>query len=249
MPDRAESVDFAERWLNDAFRVIETPGGFATLDVDMTRARVTLDELRKTGAPVTFNHVIIHAAARVLAARPELHHLLAGSRRVHPERVDIGMSVAGKTQFAPVMVIEDAAGKSIEALATEVQRRIPEVQAKEAKDLASMRRWGWLIPFAWMRRLLLRWLFTRLWFRRQLSGSFQVSCLHTTDSVVPFLFNSAAALGIARVRDRVVAVGGQPVVRPMVTLTCCIDHKSWDGARAGAFLNEIQKVLDGATLE
>jgi pyruvate/2-oxoglutarate dehydrogenase complex dihydrolipoamide acyltransferase (E2) component len=244
MPDRYESVDFAERWLNDAFRVIETPGGFVQLDVDMSRQKARVAAERERGAPVTYNHVLIRAAALVLAAQRELHHVMAGTRRVYPERVDIGLSVAGKTHYAPVMVIEDVAKKSLAELGAEVQRRVPEILAKEEKDLASVRRWGWLIPFGFLRRALLRWLFTKLWFRRQLSGTFQISCMQTADLVVPFLFNSASALGVGRVHDKVVPVDGQPAVRPMVTLTCCIDHKAWDGARAATFLGEIRKLLE-----
>jgi len=249
MADREERLDHAQRWLNDAFRVIDPPGGFTTLEVDMTRALALVEKLRAGGVRATYNHLVARATAVVLARRPELNQMVAGIRRLHPERVDIGLSVAGSTNFAPVMVLEDAGHKPLRALAEEIVRRVPEVKAKAEKDLAGMRRWGWLIPFGPLRRLILRWLYTRLWFRRRLAGTFQVSCSGLTDINVPFLFNTAAVLGAGRVRDRVVAVDGQPAVRPILTISVCIDHKAWDGVRAYRFLDQVRRVLEDDTLE
>ena len=246
--DRVERLDYAERWFGDAFREIDPPGGFASVDVDVTAAQSLVDALRKSDVPATINHVFVRAASRVLTDSPDLHVLVAGNRRLHPARVDIGLSVAGETSFAPVMVIEDAGAKSVAQLSTEVARRIPEVREKEQKDLIFMRKIGVLVPISWLRRLILRWLFRSLSFRRKLSGTFQVSCL-TTDVVVPFLFNSAAALGVGRARDRVVAVAGAPAVRPIVTITCAIDHKVWDGVRAAKLLLSIKQLVESGDLD
>jgi pyruvate/2-oxoglutarate dehydrogenase complex dihydrolipoamide acyltransferase (E2) component len=249
MPDRLERLDWAERWLGDGFRVIETPGGFGTLDIDMTRASALVDRLRARGLKATPNHLFVRACALALARHPDLHQLVAGNRRLYPERVDIGLSVAGKTSFAPVMVIEDAARKNVVAIAEEVVRRVPEVRAKEEKDLANMRRWGWLIPWGRLRRWLLRWLMGKLWFRRKLAGTFQLSVSHMMDVTVPFLFNSAGAAGMGRVREAVVPVGGQPAVRKIVTMSCSVDHKVWDGMRLWRFMDEVKKVLEEGELD
>ena len=249
MPDKIERLDWAERWLGDGFRVIEVPGGFATLDVDMTRAVSLVERLRAAGHKVTYNHLFVRAAALVLARHPEWHHLSAGTRRMLPGRVDIGLSVAGSTPFAPVMVIEDAANKKLIELADEIVRRVPEVRVKEEKDLAGMRRWGWIIPWGRLRRWLLRWLMGKVWFRRKLAGTFQVSCSQVVDLNVPFLFNSAAVLGTGRVREAVVADGGKPAVKKIVTIACCIDHKVWDGVRTWAFMTEVKKILDEGELD
>ncbi|MSP59860.1 MAG: hypothetical protein EXR72_05885 [Myxococcales bacterium] len=248
MPDRHERLDFAERWLADGFRVLEPPGGFALVEVDMTRARALLARLRESGVKATYNHIVVRAAALALARKPELHVLVAGTRRLRPERVDIGLSVAGRTNFAPVMRIEGAGEKKLPELAAEVIRRIPEVQAKEEVDLAGMRRWGWLIPLGWLRRALLGLLFSSLWFRRKLTGTFQITCL-PVDAVAPFTFTSAGCLGVGRVADRVIAVDGQPAVRPMVTLICAFDHKAWDGSRLASFSSEVKRILEEGELE
>jgi pyruvate dehydrogenase E2 component (dihydrolipoamide acetyltransferase) len=247
--DQIQALDYAERWLTDAFRVIEPAGGFTTVEVDMSRARALLDKLRATSPKATYNHLVVRAAAVALARRPDLHLLVAGTRRLRPSRVAIGLSVAGRTNFAPVMVIEDAGVKKLHTLVDEIVRRVPEVQAREEHDLAVMRRFGWLLPFAFLRRAVLRWLFRRLWFRTRLSGTFQITCVPGVDLAVPSLFNTAGCLGVGRVRDRVVAVDGAPAVRPTLLLACAIDHKAWDGVRVAAFQGELKKILEEGELE
>lgn len=49
----------------------------------------------------------------------------------------------------------------------------------------------------------------------------------------------AAILAVGGIADRVVAVEGQPAVRPMMTLTVSCDHRVADGARAALFLSDL----------
>ena len=53
----------------------------------------------------------------------------------------------------------------------------------------------------------------------------------------------AAILAVGRIADRVVPVKGMPVVWPMMTLTLSCDHRVIDGARAGAFLNDLSEAI------
>jgi pyruvate dehydrogenase E2 component (dihydrolipoamide acetyltransferase) len=247
--DRSQSLDYAERWLADAFRVMEGPGGFGAVEVDMTHTRELMERLRERGIRCTYTHIIVRAAAVVLDRHPEIHMIVAGSRRLRPDRVDIGLSVAGSSIAAPVMVIEDAASKRLPDLCEEINRRIPEVRAEESRSLAQLRRWGWLAPTRWLRRIILRVLFSRTRNRRKVAGTFQVSVVSNIDFTVPFLFLTAGALGVGAVRDRVIAVGGRPVVRPTAMLACSIDHKAWDGAACGTFLGELRGMLETEVLD
>ncbi|HTS34919.1 MAG TPA: dihydrolipoamide acetyltransferase family protein [Candidatus Solibacter sp.] len=49
----------------------------------------------------------------------------------------------------------------------------------------------------------------------------------------------AAILAAGRISERVVAIEGKPVVRPMMTLTISCDHRVADGARAANFLDDL----------
>jgi len=53
----------------------------------------------------------------------------------------------------------------------------------------------------------------------------------------------AAILAVGAISDRVVAVEGQPVVRPMMTVTISCDHRVADGARAAMFLSDLAQAL------
>ncbi len=48
-----------------------------------------------------------------------------------------------------------------------------------------------------------------------------------------------AILAVGAVSDRVVAIAGQPAVRPVLTLSLSSDHRVVDGARAASFLNDL----------
>jgi pyruvate dehydrogenase E2 component (dihydrolipoamide acetyltransferase) len=53
----------------------------------------------------------------------------------------------------------------------------------------------------------------------------------------------AAILAVGAVADRVVAIGGKPAVRPMMTLSLSNDHRVVDGARSAAFLNDVVEAI------
>ena len=54
----------------------------------------------------------------------------------------------------------------------------------------------------------------------------------------------AAILAVGRIADRVVAVEGQPAVRPMMTLTLSCDHRAVDGVRAAQFLDALAGLIE-----
>ncbi|PYR07046.1 MAG: hypothetical protein DMG00_17470, partial [Acidobacteria bacterium] len=56
----------------------------------------------------------------------------------------------------------------------------------------------------------------------------------------------AGILAVGAIADRVVAVNGQPAVRPMMTLTLSCDHRVVDGVRGAAFLNDVVDLLKQA---
>jgi pyruvate dehydrogenase E2 component (dihydrolipoamide acetyltransferase) len=53
----------------------------------------------------------------------------------------------------------------------------------------------------------------------------------------------AAILAVGSIADRVVAVQGQPAVRPMMILTISCDHRVADGAGAARFLADLAEAI------
>ncbi len=54
----------------------------------------------------------------------------------------------------------------------------------------------------------------------------------------------AGILAVGRIADRVIAVAGQPAVRPTMILTLSCDHRAIDGARAAQFLDELVSLIE-----
>ena len=54
----------------------------------------------------------------------------------------------------------------------------------------------------------------------------------------------AAILAVGRIADRVVAVNGQPAVRPTMVLTLSCDHRALDGARGAQFLGALAELVE-----
>jgi pyruvate/2-oxoglutarate dehydrogenase complex dihydrolipoamide acyltransferase (E2) component len=239
-----QNLDFAERWLRDGLHESGHAGAFEGIDVDVSVASQILRQFKMGGRPVTWTHVFICAVASTLAKNPDLHQMVAGNKKFQPSSVDICVSVAGESSVTPVVIIEDAAHKDIFAIAAELIRRSPEAVRDGEQFAMVLRRWGWIVPFSGLRRRLLRLLLDRLWYRRKVSGTFQISSVPHVDVFAPLRFNTAGALGIGAVRERVVVVNGVPAVRPMVTLTCCLDHGVWNGMEAARFLNGVRGILE-----
>ena len=55
-------------------------------------------------------------------------------------------------------------------------------------------------------------------------------------------------VGVGAIRDRVVAVEGAPVVRPTLVLSVAGDHRVLDGDGLGAFVDQVQKLLEDPIL-
>src|SRR5207244_10882610 len=51
----------------------------------------------------------------------------------------------------------------------------------------------------------------------------------------------AAILAVSRMADRVVAVGGQAVIQPMIVFSLSCDHRVIDGARGAQFLATLDR--------
>ncbi len=246
--DRVERVPLGWRWINDAFEVAPVVGGFGMLLADMTNAKAALRILRDGKIPATMTHLIVRAAALALARNPECHRIVANYRRVFPANVDIGLSMVGQTTYAPVVVLAAADQKPLSALIPAIIEAVDIAAEKEIRDLEQMRRQFWLIPFGFMRKFILRWLNKSIWFRRKVAGTFQVSTVPGVDAFGSLLFYASCGLTTGSVRDRVVAVDGQAVVRPTMWLTLAGDHAAMDGVAGATLIVAIKDTLEGDDL-
>jgi NADP-dependent 3-hydroxy acid dehydrogenase YdfG/acyl carrier protein len=246
--DQIDTIPMGERWLSDGFRVIPAAGGYAQRMVDMTQATRALRLLGEAGFRGTFTHVFVRAAALALARNPRLHQTVIGYRKLTPGSVDIGLSMAGQTTYAPVVVLPGMDRTPLPAVVGIVEDATAISRVKEERDLQNLRRTGWITPFGFFRRFVIRVLQKMFWFRRRLVGTFQVTGVPTVDAAIPLQFYAGSILAFGRVRDAVVAVDGRVEVRPMVSLAVCVDHVSRDSLRGATLLGEIANILESEEL-
>jgi pyruvate dehydrogenase E2 component (dihydrolipoyllysine-residue acetyltransferase) len=244
----SRKLDWAQRWVRNGLELSQPPAFFESLQVDMTNSRALIDRARDQGIRVTYAAVLVRAAALALAANPDLHAVVCGSRIYSPPGVDIAVSIASQESLAPVMVLESANTKTLPQLTAELASRIDAVRAADTKLMSALRRWGWLVPFALLRKMLLRLLSRSFEFRRKGAGTFQVSIVPGIDQFITPVFGGTAVLTAGRVAERVVAAEGVAIVRPTVYLACSADHRVWNGSSAERFLRSVQEVLEGSAL-
>lgn len=246
--NRSRKLDWAERWVRDGLELSKPPAFFESLQVDMMEACALIERAREQGVRLTYAAILVRAAALALAANPDLHVLVCGSRLYSPWRVDVAVSIAPNGSLSPVMVLEGANTKTLPALAAELSERVEEVRAADAKLMSGLRRWGWVLPFAILRKAVLRLMHRSLEFQRKGAGTFQVSIVPGVDQFVTPVFGGSAVLTAGRVAERVVAVSGAPVVRTTVYLACSADHRVWNGSAAERFLRSVRDILEGPEL-
>lgn len=240
-----ETLDYAERWLRDGLQVLRPSLMVQQITVDATEAMRRVNEFRRTGVQATTTHLLVHAVARALADNRPLHQLIAGNRRIHPDHVDVGLAVTAEKFVGSPLVIEAADQKTIPEIVDEITRRVPDVQRADERLNKLLRRWGWLVPFGFVRRAILRVLFTSPSFRRKGAGTFQISTV-PADWALSSSFSSTGVLVGGQVRSRVVVVNGQPAVRPVMILTLSGDHGVWHGQAAARFLAAVKADLEAA---
>ena len=196
------------------------PHFFLVRDVDagaLVDAQKKLDtEISKTqGTRVTLTDLLIALVAQTLAKHPQMNSSWTGEGiRRNPE-INISVAIAVKDGVVGAVV------RKADTL------KIAEISAKR-KDLSERARAGRLRP-------------------ADISGgTFTLSNLgmYKVDAFSAIItMAQAAVLAIGAVGDRVVAVNGQPKVRPMMTMTLSSDHRVVDGARAAAFLGELADAI------
>jgi len=78
------------------------------------------------------------------------------------------------------------------------------------------------------------------------AGTFTISNLgmYKVDAFTAIISQpQAAILAVGGITDRVVALEGKPVVRPVMTITLSSDHRVIDGARGAEFLRDLADAI------
>jgi pyruvate dehydrogenase E2 component (dihydrolipoamide acetyltransferase) len=246
--DRIVSVSPGRKFLMDGFDVVRKPDGYAVRLVDLSAARRFSNQYAEVNGekamPVFHLPLIIKACSLALKKYPWVNYMLRGHKVVQPSSIDIGISVAGEENVAPVVVIREAATKSLQAIAQELFVKSIEAKKQEKDNLKKLDSVGRWIPFSFVRRKLVDLFINNQRVRRELVGTFQITSLSNIDFFFPAVLSSTALLGVGGVANRCLAVGEKVEVRPTVYLSLVGDHRVLDGVKAVDFLNEVKRLLE-----
>jgi pyruvate dehydrogenase E2 component (dihydrolipoamide acetyltransferase) len=184
--------------------------------VDMTRANALVARLREAERQVTVTDVLVKASAAALMEHREVNaEWTEEAILLHPS-ANVGIAVAAP-QGLVVPVIRGAE-----------RLRLAEISAARM-DLVARAREAKLT-------------------RDDLEGgTFTISNLgmFQVESFTAVLNPPQAAIvAVGATEDRVVAVAGEPAVRPMMTLVATFDHRAVDGAPAAGFLQTLKEMLE-----
>ena len=185
---------------------------------DMTRVNALLARLRERDAEVrvTVTDVLTKVCAQALMRHREVNAEFTENAILLRPSANVGLAVAAP-QGLVVPVIRSAERLSL----TEIARARADLvgRAREAKLRAEDLE----------------------------GGTFTISNLgmYAVESFTAVLNPPQAAIvAVGATEDRVVALGGETAVRPMVTLTATFDHRAVDGAPAAAFLQTLKESLE-----
>ena len=168
----------------------------------------------------SYTDVIVAACAKALRDHPRLRARIDEGSLVTPDAINVGIAVALDDGLL-VPVIGDADRKGLGEL------------AREREDLERAARSGKLRADAVAGAVV------------TVSNLGTLGVDRFTAIVNP---PEAAILAVGRVSDRVVAKGGSPAVRPVVTLTLSVDHRVADGATAARYLSAVADRLERGDL-
>ena len=192
------------------------PHFFVTRDADAaalveTHQRLAVEVERSHSVKSTLTDLLIALVARALAKHPRMNASWTAEGIRHNAEVNVAVAMAVE-EGVVAPVLHKANSSDIGTLA--LRRR----------ELTERAKAGRLQP-------------------ADISGgTFTISNLgmYNVDAFTAIIVPpQAGILAVGRVGDRVVAMDGKPVVRPMITLTLSTDHRVADGARAALFLNDV----------
>jgi pyruvate dehydrogenase E2 component (dihydrolipoamide acetyltransferase) len=196
------------------------PHFFVTREIDAgalsdQRERLLAEIERTRGVRITHTDLLVALVARVLLKHPRLNASWSEAGiRLH-DHVNIAVAIAVNDGVVAA-VIPNAHTASLAEI------------ARQRHDVAERARAGKLRP------------------ADIADATFTISNLgmyHVDQFSAIITPPQAAILAVGTIADRVVALDGRPVVRPMMTLTLSSDHRVVDGARAAMFLNDLAEAL------
>ena len=247
--ERIERLDPGRRLINDSF-MCATPA-FATgvFWVDMEEASSFIQHIRESqGFHLNYLHLLIRACGLALRRHPQVNAMIDGDRRiVHPSSVDIGVSVQGRTNLAPVVVLTEVNKKGLPAIARELVEGAEKARIEEAALLRKIDWVGRFLPFGWLRRMLIRLVNRHASVRRRVVGNLQITSMNE-EMILYNRLNTSTMMSLGQVRERPAVIEGKVVPRKSAYICLAVDHRVLDGVTPMKFAHEVIRLMENPHL-
>jgi pyruvate dehydrogenase E2 component (dihydrolipoamide acetyltransferase) len=196
----------------------EVPHFFLERDLDATRLNSWRETIRRRPGyeKVTHTDLLIVICAAALVEHPRVNATWRDGSVRHQEAINVGIAVATDDALI-VPVVHGADRLELKAVA----------QART--DLVARARERKLRPAD----------VSEGTFTLSNLGMFGVDAFHAIVNTP-----QAAILAVGRILDRIVAVDGEPAVRPMMTVSLSFDHRVVDGAEGARFLDTLAALVE-----
>ena len=247
--ERIERLDPGRTFLNDCFMSATPAYAAGVFWVDMEEAYSFIQCIRESqGFHLTYLHLLIRACGLALAKYPKMKAMIDCDRRiVHPASIDIGVSVEGTTNFAPVVVLTEVNKKDLHSLAEELGEGAKRAQTEEAAFLRRINWVGRLLPFRWLRRMLIGLAYRYARVRRGVMGNFQITSINEEMLIVNRI-STSSMMSLGYVRERPAVIEGKVVPRKSAYLCLPIDHRVLDGMTPMKFAYEVIRLMENPHL-
>ncbi len=245
--DKIIKVDSIRKMLMDGVDLIEKAHSHGVFLVDLEPAKAFIKKYyQENKIYFSYDFLILRACALALSHHPEMTLMLRGMKLVQCNSVDIGVSVAGKGNLAPVAVIEDADKKSLLELRESYKNKIRQAKREEEEKLRKLNRIAKWIPGGIIRKLLVMVLVRSQKLKRKSVGNFQITSLSAPlgEYHMPNTISTAFLLSVGGISKRVLVVDDKPAVRLSVYLVGQIDHRILDGQKPFKFFLELKDLLE-----
>ncbi len=230
------------------------PQFYGDLELDAGTMLEYLHQLReRTNTHVTLTHAVGRAVAHGLDSAPDLQVRLARGREYPRESTDIFFIVAAEGGELTGWKVDRANEKSLVEVAEELGSSQQSISSGADEAFGRAKKMLDLLPPRLLRTAmkLSAWLTSdlnldlpTLGVRRQAFGSAMITSvgmwgISRAYSPLASYYRVPVLVLVGAVTHRPVAVTGQVVIRPMLTLTATFDHRYADGFQAAGFAQAV----------
>jgi pyruvate/2-oxoglutarate dehydrogenase complex dihydrolipoamide acyltransferase (E2) component len=241
------------------------PQFYGDLEIDAGTLMQHLDQLReRTGTHVTVTHAVGRAVAHGLDSVPDLRVRLARGREYERESTNVFFIVAAEGGELTGCKVDRANEKSLVEIAEELETSRSAISSGSDASFGKAKKMLDLLPSRLLRPAMnfsafltsdLNLDLPALGLRRQAFGSAMITSvgmwgISRAYSPLAGYYRVPVLVLVGAVTERPVAVSGQVVIRPMLTLTATFDHRYADGFQAAKFAQAVQEYCrDPASFE